>query len=173
MSALKNTQKAHKTGILKRNQCELTVHSPLSPILGKTHKYVLDAKMKIAQFKKMPALLLLSTITALPFTGTVHSSELIRVFMNHARILKFDAPVSSVIVGNAEVADVTVSDPQTVILTGKSYGSTNLVILDQEGDAVVDKKIVVSVDEENSIRVFRQVERSVLTCAPVCENQKQ
>lgn len=99
------------------------------------------------------------------------ASDTISVFMNHARILKFDAPVSSVIIGNSEVADVTVGDPTTVILTAKSYGTTNLVILDKEGDAIIDKRVVVSVDEENSVRVFRQVDRSVLSCSPICEKQ--
>lgn len=91
--------------------------------------------------------------------------------MNHARILKFEEPVSSVIVGNSEIADITVSDPTTVVLTGKSYGSTNLVVLNDTGVAVIDKRIVVSVDEENSVRIFRQVDRSVLSCSPICEQQ--
>ena len=94
----------------------------------------------------------------------------IRVFMDHARILKFDENVSSVIVGNAEIADITVSDPTTVVLTAKSYGSTNLVILDGKGEPVLDKRIVVTVDEANSVRVFRQAERTVLSCSPNCEN---
>ncbi|MEP2945025.1 MAG: pilus assembly protein N-terminal domain-containing protein [Lentilitoribacter sp.] len=114
------------------------------------------------------AVTLLSSST---LVNMAHSSELLRVFMNHARILKFEQPVSSVIVGNSEVADITVSDPTTVVLTGKSYGSTNLVILNDEGEAVVDKRIVVSVDEENSVRIFRQIDRTVLSCAPICEEQ--
>lgn len=114
------------------------------------------------------AITLLSSST---LVNMAHSSELLRVFMNHARILKFEQPVSSVIVGNSEVADITVSDPTTVVLTGKSYGSTNLVILNDEGEAIVDKRIVVSVDEENSVRIFRQIDRTVLSCAPICEEQ--
>ncbi len=114
------------------------------------------------------AITLLSSST---LVNMAHSSELLRVFMNHARILKFEQPVSSVIVGNSEVADITVSDPTTVVLTGKSYGSTNLVILNDQGEAVVDKRIVVSVDEENSVRIFRQIDRTVLSCAPICEEQ--
>jgi Flp pilus assembly secretin CpaC len=113
----------------------------------------------------------LTMLASTTFVTMAQSSELLRVFMNHARILKFEQPVSSVIVGNSEVADITVSDPTTVVLTGKSYGSTNLVILNDAGEAVVDKRIVVSVDEENSVRIFRQVERSVLSCAPICEEQ--
>jgi Flp pilus assembly secretin CpaC len=117
------------------------------------------------------AKIVLSALVLTSMTINVQANDIISVFMNHARILKFDAPVSSVIVGNSEVADVTVSDPTTVILTAKSYGTTNLVILDKDGDAIIDKRIVVSVDEENSVRVFRQVERSVLTCSPICEKQ--
>lgn len=115
--------------------------------------------------------IMLSTLILISPTLSASANDTISVFMNHARILKFDEPVSSVIVGNSEVADVTVSDPTTIVLTAKSYGTTNLVILDKDGDAIIDKRIVVSVDEENSVRVFRQVERSVLSCSPVCETQ--
>lgn len=95
--------------------------------------------------------------------------DVIRVFMDHARILKLDRNVSKVIIGNANVADVTVSDPQTIVLTGKSYGTTNLVILDQDGEAIVDERILVSVDEANTLRVFKQTTRSVYSCSPACE----
>ena len=104
--------------------------------------------------------------------GASASDGPIRVFMNHARILKFDEAVSSVIVGNSGIADVTVSDPRTVVLTAKSFGTTNLVILDNEGEPVLDKRIVVSVDEENSVRIFKQIDRTVLSCSPICEEQK-
>lgn len=110
--------------------------------------------------------LALATISTLPAHG---GEDVIRVFMDHARILKLDRMVSKVIIGNANVADVTVSDPQTIVLTGKSYGTTNLVILDQAGDAIVDERILVSVDEANTLRVFKQTSRSVYSCSPSCE----
>ncbi|KGF70142.1 pilus assembly protein PilQ [Hoeflea sp. BAL378] len=109
------------------------------------------------------ALALLSSVPAQA------AEDVIRVFMDHARILKLDRMVSKVIIGNANVADVTVSDPQTIVLTGKSYGTTNLVILDQAGDAIVDERILVSVDEANTLRVFKQTSRSVYSCSPSCE----
>ena len=110
--------------------------------------------------------LLLATLSSVPAHAT---EDVIRVFMDHARILKLDRMVSKVIIGNANVADVTVSDPQTIVLTGKSYGTTNLVILDQEGQAIVDERILVSVDEANTLRVFKQTSRSVYSCSPSCE----
>ncbi|MEM5470998.1 pilus assembly protein N-terminal domain-containing protein [Hoeflea sp. AS60] len=109
------------------------------------------------------------TLAAMLSLPAQAAEDVIRVFMDHARILKLDRPVSKVIIGNANVADVTVSDPQTIVLTGKSYGTTNLVILDQAGDAIVDERILVSVDEANTLRVFKQTSRSVFSCSPACE----
>ncbi len=94
---------------------------------------------------------------------------LMRVYMDHARVLKLDRPVSKVIIGNAEVADATVADSQTIVLTGRNFGTTNLVLLDADGNAIVDERILVSIDEGNTVRVFRQTDRSVLSCTPNCE----
>jgi len=93
----------------------------------------------------------------------------LRVFMDHARVLKLDRPVAKVIIGNAKVADATVADAQTIVLTGRSFGTTNLVLLDADGTAIVDERILVSIDEDSTVRVFRQTERTVLSCTPNCE----
>lgn len=93
----------------------------------------------------------------------------LRVYMDHARVLRLDRPVSKVIVGNAAVADATVADAQTIVLTGRNFGTTNLVLLDADGNAIVDERILVSIDEGNTVRVFKQTERSVLSCTPNCE----
>ena len=63
----------------------------------------------------------------------------------------------------------TVADPQTIVLTGRSYGATNLVLLDAEGNAIADERVIVSIDEGNTVRVFRQTDRAVLSCTPNCE----
>ena len=98
---------------------------------------------------------------------------MLRVYMDHARVLKLDRPVSKVIVGNAKVADATVADAKTIVLTGRSFGTTNLVLLDADGNAILDERILVSIDEGNTVRVYRQTERSVLSCTPNCEQHAQ
>lgn len=99
--------------------------------------------------------------------------EILRVSMNHARVLRLDRPVSKVIVGNSKVADATVADATTIVLTGRSFGTTNLVLLDADGNPIVDERILVSIDEGNTVRVFRQTERTVLSCTPNCEQHSQ
>jgi len=116
------------------------------------------------------AKLVTATFVVASIAGAALADEpIMRVYMDQARVLRLDRPVSKVIIGNAEVADATVADAQTIVLTGRSFGTTNLVLLDADGNAIVDERILVSIDEGNTVRVFRQTERSVLSCTPNCE----
>ena len=117
--------------------------------------------------------LALVAIVGCAWPASGQDDGILRVFMNHARILRLDRPVSKVIVGNARVADATVADPTTIVLTGRSFGTTNLVLLDIDGNAIADERVLVSIDEGNTVRVFRPSERSVLSCTPICEEHAE
>ncbi|KQX53998.1 pilus assembly protein N-terminal domain-containing protein [Ensifer adhaerens] len=108
-----------------------------------------------------------------PSVAAAAESDMMRVYMDHARVLKLDRPVSKVIIGNAEVADATVADARTIVITGRNFGTTNLVILDQDGNAIVDERILVSIDEGNTVRVYKQTSRTVLSCTPNCERHAE
>jgi Flp pilus assembly secretin CpaC len=75
-----------------------------------------------------------------------------------------------VIIGNPGVADVTIQDPQTLVLTGKSYGQTNLIVLDSAGNPVADTMVsVVQPTPDDQITVFMGSARTTLDCQPVCQ----
>jgi len=116
-------------------------------------------------------------IAALPWLASAVTAsaaeDMLRVYMDHARVLKLDRAVSKVIVGNAKVADATVADAKTIVLTGRSFGTTNIVLLDSDGNAILDQTVLVSIDEGNTVRVYRQTDRSVLSCSPACEQHSQ
>lgn len=111
----------------------------------------------------------LTVLNAMSAPIMAAENDMLRVSMNHARVLKLDRPVSKVIIGNSKVADATVADATTIVLTGRSFGTTNLVLLDADGNAIVDERVLVSIDEGNTVRVFRQTARTVLSCTPNCE----
>ncbi|MHA7969355.1 pilus assembly protein N-terminal domain-containing protein [Rhizobium terricola] len=111
----------------------------------------------------------LALSSALSAVSARAEDNLLRVYMNSARVLKLDRPVSKVIVGNSDVADATVADAQTIVLTGRAFGTTNIVLLDADGNAIVDERILVSIDEGNTVRVFKATSRTVLSCSPNCE----
>jgi Flp pilus assembly secretin CpaC len=107
-------------------------------------------------------LLLVSAGTALAAGGPV------TVRVNMASIYRLDVPASTVVVGNPAVADVTIQDPRTLILTGKSYGQTNLIVLNQRGDRVLEVPLEVVQDTANTVTIFSAGVRSTVACAPDC-----
>lgn len=94
----------------------------------------------------------------------------INVNVNMARILRINAAAATVIVGNPGIADVTIQDPQTLILTGKSYGQTNLIVLDSAGNPIADTMIEVVQMQAGVMTVYQGQSRTSLACAPVCQN---
>ena len=114
------------------------------------------------------ALMALATAPHAALAGP--STEPISVKVNMARILKINAPAATVIIGNPGVADVTIQDPQTLILTGKSYGETNLIVLDNQGTAIADTMVsVVQPQGADSVTVYLGQARTTLNCQPICQ----
>ena len=87
-----------------------------------------------------------------------------------AKIMKLDRPADTIVIGNPEIADASVQDASTIVLTGKGFGVTNLVVLDQDGAPIVDEEIVVSRHFTNSVRVYRRANVQTLSCSPYCES---
>ncbi|MEO3997561.1 pilus assembly protein N-terminal domain-containing protein [Mesorhizobium sp. CAU 1732] len=98
------------------------------------------------------------------------ANEPIQVLMNQAKIVKLSRPADTIVVGNPAIADASVQDASTIVLTGKGFGVTNLVILDRDGHPIVDEQIVVSRHFANSVRVYRRSEVQTLSCTPFCES---
>ena len=97
------------------------------------------------------------------------SQEPVVVTVDRARVFRISRPAATVIVGNPSIADATIEDEQTLVLTGRSFGVTNLIILDAAGDAIIDQTLVVRGHEANTVRIYRRSSRETLACAPVCE----
>lgn len=99
----------------------------------------------------------------------VQDAVIVTVNANMARVLRINAPAATVIIGNPAVADVTIQDPQTLILTGRSYGRTNMIILDANGDPIADTIVEVAQLKSDTITVFSGQQRTSVACAPNCQ----
>ncbi|MCT8990014.1 pilus assembly protein N-terminal domain-containing protein [Chelativorans sp. SCAU2101] len=97
-------------------------------------------------------------------------AEGIALTMNQAKIIKIARPANTVVIGNPEIADAVVQDSTTIVLTGRGFGVTNIVVLDAEGLPIVDEQIVVSRQTVNSVRVYRRADVQTLSCTPFCES---
>ena len=93
----------------------------------------------------------------------------VTVKVNMARILRINAPAATVIIGNPGIADITIQDPQTLVLTGKSFGQTNLIVLDTLGNPVADTVVQVVQDQADVVTVYLGDARNSYACTPVCQ----
>ena len=112
------------------------------------------------------------TLAALLLAGgavPAMAEEGIYVVMNQAKIVKLARPADTIIVGNPAIADASVQDATTIVLTGKGFGVTNLVVLDAEGNPVVDQQVTVSRQTTDSLRIYRRADIQMLSCTPYCE----
>ena len=92
------------------------------------------------------------------------------VEMNQAKIVKLARPADTIVIGNPQIADAAVQDASTVVLTAKGFGVTNLVILDAEGNPIVDQPVTVVRQTASSVRVYRRADVQTLSCTPYCES---
>jgi Flp pilus assembly secretin CpaC len=105
----------------------------------------------------------------LSFATAAQAVSGIEVVMNQAKIVKLARPADTIVIGNPAIADASVQDANTIVLTGRGFGVTNLVVLDQEGNPIVDEQVIVSRGTTSSVRVYRRAAVQTLSCTPFCE----
>lgn len=113
----------------------------------------------------------IATIAGLSMSAPAHSAEEgIKIVMNQAKVVKLARAADTIVVGNPLIADASVQDATTVVLTGKGFGVTNIVILDADGAPIVDEEVFVTRSDAKSVRVFRRSDLQTLSCTPNCES---
>ena len=113
------------------------------------------------------SLCLAALLLALPLQAEAADIE---VVMNQAKIVKLSRPADTIVIGNPLIADASVQDSTTVVLTGKGFGVTNLVVLDDTGAPIVDEQVTVSRSTASSVRIYRRANVQTLSCTPNCES---
>lgn len=110
----------------------------------------------------------LLTVLATPAEA---ASEIV-INADQAKIISVPGQPGMVVVGNPTIADVTVKGDQ-VVLMGRNYGVTNLIILDREGNQLAALDVTVQITDKNAVHVFKAGGRMSLACAPMCEQTLQ
>ena len=114
------------------------------------------------------ATLVLSMMATGVANAAAANERAIRVTIDYARIVKLPEGAQTLVIGNPLVADVTMlKNSQLMVITGKSFGSTNLIVLDRAGAQVGESTLTV-VPTEDKVVVQRGSHRESLSCNPRC-----
>lgn len=95
--------------------------------------------------------------------------ETVIVNVDHAKVVRLPEKAQTVIVGNPAIADVTVQRNGVMVVTGKSFGVTNLIALDASGTLLAESYVRVRAATDSVLTVQRGLERESYSCAPVCQ----
>ncbi len=108
------------------------------------------------------------------FSATLAASpaqaDTLIVNVDQAQIMKLPGKVVTIVIGNPLIADAALQSGGILVVTGKGYGSTNLLALDRSGQVVMDKSVQVRGPGGNDlVVVYKGVERESYSCAPECK----
>jgi Flp pilus assembly secretin CpaC len=118
----------------------------------------------------IPASLLAATLAlaTLPEMARADETTNIDVVLNQAKVMHISRPADIVIIGNPAIADATIQDNQTLIITGHSFGTTNLIVLDSGGQPIASGMLTVKPGDDQVVTVYRRASRQTFSCTPDC-----
>lgn len=100
--------------------------------------------------------------------GGANAAEPIYVALDVAKVARLPPNAATLVIGNPSIADITMlKSSGSMVITGKSYGETNLIALDKNGELVAESSIRVRQSGAHLL-VQRGAERESYSCAPDC-----
>jgi len=108
-------------------------------------------------------------VPASAFAAPAPTGGTIPVNIDQAKLIRLPERAATIIVGNPLVADITLQPGGIIIVTGKSYGATNFVAMDRNGEVLVDRIIQVESAADPIVTVYRGIERESYSCMPICQ----
>jgi Flp pilus assembly secretin CpaC len=87
---------------------------------------------------------------------------------DQSQLLRMPRPVSEIIIGNPSIADVTIQGGNLLVVTGKTFGITNIIALDSDRNIIQDQRVMVERDSRSLVVVYRGTQRQTFSCGSNC-----
>lgn len=110
---------------------------------------------------------LIAAWLALPLAARAADKDLV-VSYDQSKLLRLSRPVAEIIIGNPSIADVTVNGSTMLVVTGKTFGMTNIIALDADKKIIREQRIIVERDEHRVVNLHKAGVRQSYSCTPNC-----
>jgi Flp pilus assembly secretin CpaC len=96
------------------------------------------------------------------------SARDIQVALDQAFPIRLSEAAEGVAIGNPTIAGVSVQNDRFLFVTGRSYGSTNLIVMGANNRVLYSGRVQVIPDETDVVVVTRAGQTARLECTPLC-----
>lgn len=107
-------------------------------------------------------------IAAMAIDATQARAGDLVVKYDQSQILRLPRPAAEIIIGNPTIADVSIQGGNLLVVTGKSFGITNIIVLDGERNVIQDQRVTVERDQVSIVHLTRGDKRHSYTCTHQC-----
>lgn len=117
-------------------------------------------------------ILRLAVMSAIGF-GLLSTSAMANPYVvevNKASLITLPRPAATIIIGNPAIADVQVQTSSQIVITGKNYGETNVMIFDADGQPILNTDIAVTLNQSAFTRIIDGTgAKKSYQCNPICQ----
>ena len=100
---------------------------------------------------------------------TAAEAQPLSVHLDQSTRVTLPTAARDVVVGNAAIADVAMLDGRNILVLGKSYGVTSLMVTDVNGRTILNTQVVVSAADDGRVSFYRGGQVQTYACAQRCE----
>lgn len=118
--------------------------------------------------RALTLLVSLPGIVCLSSQNAAHAADLV-VRYDQSQLLRLPRPASEIIIGNPSIADVAMQGGNLLVVTGKTFGITNIIALDADRNVIQDQRVMVERDDASVVNLHKGSTRFTYSCTPNCE----
>lgn len=107
-------------------------------------------------------------MAALSLEATQARANDLIVRYDQSQLLRLPRPAADIIIGNPSIADVSIQGGNLLVVTGKTFGVTNIIALDGDRNVIQDQRVLVTRDEARTVNLMKGGARQSFSCTPNC-----
>lgn len=107
-------------------------------------------------------------IAAIALEATHARANDLIVRYDQSQLLRLPRPAQDIIIGNPSIADVTLQGGNLLVVTGRTFGVTNIIALDADRNVIQDQRVMVTRDTARMVNLHKGATRQSYSCTPSC-----
>lgn len=108
-------------------------------------------------------------LAAIALEATQARANDLIVRYDQSQLLRLPRPAQDIIIGNPSIADVTIQGGNLLVVTGRTFGVTNIIALDADKNVIQDQRVMVTRDTARMVNLHKGALRQSYSCTPTCQ----